>query len=62
MSKSNYIYISIILLVVCLVSSAFIVKETETAIVTEFGKPKKTILEPGLYFRIPFIQKVMKLI
>ena len=60
MSKSNFLYISIILLVVCLVSSAFIVKETETAIVTEFGKPKKTILEPGLYFRIPFIQKVMK--
>jgi len=38
--------------------SIFIVTEREQAIVTQFGKPKKTIIKSGLQFKIPFIQKV----
>jgi len=38
-------------------TAAYVVDETEQAVVTKFGKvvgqPKK---EPGLYFKIPFIQ------
>ena len=38
-------------------TAAYVVDETEQAVVTQFGKvvgePKK---EPGLYFKIPFIQ------
>ena len=39
--------------------SIFIVKEVNQAIVLQFGDPKKIILEPGLNFKMPFIQNVV---
>ena len=39
--------------------SIFVVKEVNQAIVLQFGDPKKIILEPGLNFKIPFIQNVV---
>jgi len=39
--------------------SVFVVKEVNQAIVLQFGDPKKIILEPGLNFKIPFIQNVV---
>ncbi len=37
-------------------SSAFIVSQTEQALVLEFGEPKRVIKEPGLYFKYPLVQ------
>ncbi len=34
----------------------FIVNETKQAIVLQFGEPRQVITEPGLRFKIPFIQ------
>jgi membrane protease subunit HflC len=51
----------IILLVIggaSLYSSAYTVTEGKQAIVTQFGKPKGAVQEPGLYFKLPFIQEV----
>ena len=57
MKTKGAILVGIIIAVILLVASAFIVDETEQVVVTQFGRvvgtPKK---EPGLYFRIPFIQ------
>ena len=39
--------------------SIFVVKEVNQAIVLQFGDPKKIILNPGLNFKIPFIQNVV---
>jgi len=39
--------------------SIFVVKEINQAIVLQFGDPKKIISEPGLNFKIPFIQNVV---
>ena len=39
--------------------SVFIVKEVNQAIVLQFGDPKRIILDPGLNFKIPFIQNVV---
>ena len=39
--------------------SLFVVKEVNQAIVLQFGDPKKIILNPGLNFKIPFIQNVV---
>jgi modulator of FtsH protease HflC len=39
-------------------SPLFIVDLTETAIVVQLGSPKRTITEPGLYFKIPGLQQV----
>ena len=51
----------IVLAVILINASAFTVSEAEQAIVTQFGEPKRAIREPGLAFRIPFIQKVDRL-
>jgi membrane protease subunit HflC len=39
-------------------SSMFVVNQREQALVVQFGEPKRVIEEPGLNFKIPFIQKV----
>jgi membrane protease subunit HflC len=41
-----------------LYSSAFTVNQTQQALVLQFGDPKRTIQEPGLAFKLPFIQDV----
>jgi len=40
-------------------SSLFIVNETQQALVVQFGEPKRTVSEPGLKFKYPFIQDVI---
>lgn len=40
-------------------SSMFIVKQTEQAIVLQFGRPVETIRNPGLHFKLPFVQNVL---
>jgi len=41
-----------------LFNSAFTVDQTQQALVLQLGEPKRTIQEPGLAFKIPFIQDV----
>lgn len=59
--KQN-LFIGIIVVVVLLVmlgaSPFFILDLTQTAIVVQLGKPKQTVTEPGLKFKIPFVQEV----
>jgi membrane protease subunit HflC len=50
---------AIVLIGVIAFQSAFIVKETNQAIVLQFGNPKKIITEAGLKFKLPFIQNVV---
>ncbi len=50
--------IIVIILLILIAQSAFIVKETEQVIKTQFGKPVgNAIIKPGLKFKTPFIQK-----
>lgn len=49
----------IILIFILTFFSVFIVKEVNQAIVLQFGNPKRIILNPGLNFKIPFIQNVV---
>ena len=49
----------IIILAVISFFSIFIVKETNQAIVLQFGDPKKIITSPGFQIKIPFIQNVV---
>lgn len=57
----NKLYLSIALVVFSLVlvgSASFIVNETHQVVVTQFGRPVgEAITSPGIYFKIPFIQK-----
>lgn len=41
-----------------LLASAFTVSQTEQALVLQFGKPIRMVQEPGLSFRVPFLENV----
>lgn len=41
--------------------SFFVVSEIEQALVLQFGNPKRTVKEPGLHFKMPFLQQVLYL-
>ena len=56
--KQNTLIFLGILTIVLVSSSMFTVHMTKTAIILELQKPKKIVTEPGLYFKIPLIQKV----
>ncbi len=49
----------IILIAATIYFSVFIVKEVNQAIVLQFGDPKRIITNPGINFKIPFIQNVV---
>ena len=40
-------------------SAAFVVNQTQQALVLQFGEPKRTIQDPGLKFKLPFIQEAV---
>lgn len=42
-------------------NSLFVVREGEYAVLLQFGAVKSTDFEPGLHFKSPFIQRVVKL-
>lgn len=60
MKKTNIILLVVgAAALISLAAGAYIIDETEQAIVTQFGKPVgEPRTNPGLQFRIPFIQKV----
>ena len=49
----------VILIAATVYFSVFIVKEVNQAIVLQFGDPKRIITNPGINFKIPFIQNVV---
>jgi membrane protease subunit HflC len=51
--------IAVVGLVVTAFSALFTVNQTQQALVLQFGEPKRTIQEPGLAFKLPFIQDVI---
>lgn len=40
-------------------SAMFTVEQTQQAMVMQFGNPQRQVAEPGLHFKIPFIQDVV---
>jgi membrane protease subunit HflC len=55
------IFIVLIVAVMVLYFVSFQVRETESALITTFGKPTRSITEPGLYFKWPApIEQVYK--
>ncbi len=63
MKKFSFIFLLVILVVfiVLLWSSVFTVHQTKQAIVLQFGDPREVVSEPGLHFKLPFLQNVVRL-
>jgi len=47
--------VGVLVLLIVGASSAFIVRETEQVLVMRFGEPQRQITEPGLNFKVPFV-------
>ena len=60
MTKLNLFIGVVILALVGILSAIFIVDEREKALVLQFGQIKQVREEPGIGFKIPFIQEVVK--
>ncbi len=60
MNRTNLVLLLVLLGSVAVVGylTVFTVQQTQQALVLEFGKPKRVITEPGLNYKIPFIQNV----
>lgn len=60
MKRTSIIVAAIVVLAVLIIggSGIFIMNEAEQAIVTRFGKPVRTVVEPGLHFKLPFLEIV----
>lgn len=60
MKRSVFLIPVLIVAAAAALSSVFIVDERENALVLQFGQVKQVRTEPGLYFRVPFIQDVVR--
>ena len=53
--------VALFVVIIVGLSATFTVNQAEQALVLEFGEPKRVITEPGLKFKIPFVQNVEKM-
>lgn len=52
-----FVLVVIVVAIFVLANSLFVIKENQYGLVREFGRIERVISEPGLYFKIPFIQE-----
>ncbi|MCC5989700.1 MAG: protease modulator HflC, partial [Pararhodobacter sp.] len=60
MKKLTLLIPALVIAAVIALSSMFIVDERENVLVLQFGQVKQVRTDPGLYFRIPLIQDVVR--
>ena len=60
MNRTTLLIPAVVLVIATVLSSVFIVDEREKALVLQFGQIKEVREEPGLYFKIPLIQDVVR--
>jgi len=58
--KSIVAAVLVLILVVLGSSSLFVVKETERAVLLQFGELVRSDIEPGLHFKLPYVNTVRK--
>lgn len=60
MKRTTSIILAVVvfLLLIVVGSGLFVMNEAEQAIVTRFGKPVRTITQPGLHLKLPFFEMV----
>lgn len=56
--KAKILLIPLVIILIALFSSLYVVDETEQVVITQFGKAiGSPRVDPGLYFKIPFVQQ-----
>ena len=60
MRKFGYLLPIIVVAIVAALSSIFVVDEREKALVLRFGQIKQVVTEPGLNFKVPLLDEVVR--
>ena len=60
MSRQNLIGTVLFLTFVVLSNSLFVISETQRGVLLKFGQVVNADLEPGLHFKVPFVDSVRK--
>ncbi len=60
-SKTIAIIVAVVLVLIVVMQSFFVVDQTQRAVLVYLGKPVDKVVQPGLHFKIPFLQKAIKL-
>ncbi|WP_306112844.1 MULTISPECIES: protease modulator HflC [unclassified Roseovarius] len=60
MGKTKYLFPILVVAVVAVLSSIFIVDEREKVLVLRFGQIKQEVNEPGLGFKLPLLDEVVR--
>lgn len=58
MRSAIALIVILILLVIVASAACFVVDEREQVVVTRLGEPRRTIKSPGLYLKVPFVERV----
>ncbi|HZD25216.1 MAG TPA: protease modulator HflC [Alphaproteobacteria bacterium] len=63
MNRTLGIALAIVLVILGLAAygSFFTVHESQQAMVLQFGEPKRVVRDPGLHFKVPFVQNVVSM-
>jgi len=56
-NKMILMFVVVIIVLICLNNALFIVDQTQQAIITQFGNPIRDVTDPGLKFKMPFMQQ-----
>jgi membrane protease subunit HflC len=59
MNRSIVLLAALAVVVVTAASTLFTVHQTQQVLITQFGQPIRVIREPGLHYKLPFIQSVI---
>lgn len=60
MRKSNFLIPIIVIAIVAVMSSVFVVDEREKAMIVRFGQIKQVRTEPGLGFKVPLVDEILR--
>ena len=60
MNKTSFLIPIVAIVVAAVLASVFVVDEREKALVLRFGQIKQVIVEPGLGFKVPMIDEVVR--
>ena len=58
MNKLGFVIAAVVLALVAFVTSAFVVDQRQIGLVYQFGQIRRVITQPGLNFKLPFVQSV----
>lgn len=58
MKRTSIIVIAVVAVVILIIAASglFVMDETQQVVITRLGKPVRTIMNPGLHFKIPFVE------